>query len=408
MFKRLIEKTLNFLGSYALAAVVLVLLGWLTFWGTWEQGRSTLYDVQTRYFESFFVVHWIGDKYPLPMPGGYLLLSLLFLNLIVGGLLRMRKDATRVGIFIVHVGIGLLLIGGFVEERLSHKGVMRVWEPAGDGQDVSGEFISYQEWELAVVRLDPGGAKTEFVIPESEIEDLSGDDTLRVTHPDLPFNLVLSDFLRNSSLERVPPDQASRGVNGLTLKPQPPVSAQQEGRMGNVPGLRGRIVERASGRAQDGLIWGGQSNVFRFAVGAQPWAIELQKRTWHLPFTIKLDKFVHEVHPGTGMARRYSSYVTLIEDQDDGPDVRKVHITMNEPLRHEGYTLYQSGWGPDKGAPDRRLFSDFAVVTNPADDWPLWSCVIIGLGLLIHFIRKLVLYLRAEARKRAAPAPGSA
>jgi hypothetical protein len=55
------------------------------------------------------------------------------------------------------------------------------------------------------------------------------------------------------------------------------------------------------------------------------------------------------------------------------------------------------------------MFSVFAVVRNPSDQVPLYACIVIGMGLLIHFGRKLVFYLKAEARKRAAAlAAGSA
>jgi hypothetical protein len=46
------------------------------------------------------------------------------------------------------------------------------------------------------------------------------------------------------------------------------------------------------------------------------------------------------------------------------------------------------------------LFSVFAVVQNPADHWPLYSCIIVACGLLIHLLQKLARYLRAENRRR--------
>lgn len=75
---------------------------------------------------------------------------------------------------------------------------------------------------------------------------------------------------------------------------------------------------------------------------------------------------------------------------------------MNEPLRYEGFTLFQSGWGPQNAGPGEPLFSTFSVVNNPADQWPLYSCLVISAGLLIHFLQKLFSYLRAENRRRTA------
>jgi hypothetical protein len=42
----------------------------------------------------------------------------------------------------------------------------------------------------------------------------------------------------------------------------------------------------------------------------------------------------------------------------------------------------------------------FAVVNNPADQWPKYSCYIIGIGMTIHFLQRLAMYLRSENRRR--------
>jgi hypothetical protein len=76
---------------------------------------------------------------------------------------------------------------------------------------------------------------------------------------------------------------------------------------------------------------------------------------------------------------------------------------MNEPLRHRGYTFYQSGWGPEGSEEGTPRWSTFSVVRNPADRVPLIGCVVIAAGLLFHFGRKLVLHIgrMSEARARS-------
>ena len=69
---------------------------------------------------------------------------------------------------------------------------------------------------------------------------------------------------------------------------------------------------------------------------------------------------------------------------------------MNEPLRHKGYTLYQANWTPPTNGIE---YSGFVIVTNPADQWPLYCLIISSIGLLIHFIMKFVNYLNKESRK---------
>ena len=68
-------------------------------------------------------------------------------------------------------------------------------------------------------------------------------------------------------------------------------------------------------------------------------------------------------------ATRRTSTVT------DGGVSRDVHITMNEPLRLKGMTLYQSRCGRDD---DGGVYSVFAVVYNPSDRVPMIACSVIG------------------------------
>jgi hypothetical protein len=63
--------------------------------------------------------------------------------------------------------------------------------------------------------------------------------------------------------------------------------------------------------------------------------------------------------------------------------------------------LFQSSWGPPNARPGERLFSVFSVVRNPSDHWPLYSCIVIGVGLLIAFTQKLMKYVRAQNLQRA-------
>ena len=92
----------------------------------------------------------------------------------------------------------------------------------------------------------------------------------------------------------------------------------------------------------------------------------------------------------------FSSDVIVTE-----PDVspRPVKIAMNEPLRSRGLVLYQASWGPSNARPGDPLFSTLSVVQNPADQYPLYACIVIAIGLLLHFSRKLLGYMRTEARR---------
>ena len=108
------QAVVKVLSSFGLSCVLLLLLGLLTWLGTLEQVDHGLFEVQKRYFESFFLLHPVGPL-QIPLPGANLVLSLLFVNLMVGGVLRMRRGTATVGILITHLGIALLLVAGFVK-----------------------------------------------------------------------------------------------------------------------------------------------------------------------------------------------------------------------------------------------------------------------------------------------------
>jgi hypothetical protein len=387
-------------GSFGVAVALLVLLMGNVLYGTFAQGWMSLYDVQRLYFESWFCVF---DVYgvPVPWPGAMLILSLLSVNLLVGGVIRLKKRRSTAGILIGHLGVLLLFGGSLVESMASDKGQMTVWE--GDARE---EFQSYDQWEIVVRERDASGGAREWILPNDEIEDLSRDDLVRFRHEGLPFDVAVTGWERNSEPRLAgrgtPPDQTADGWVLAALAP----STQND--VPNLPGCWVTLVPKEGGAAQRTLLWGGASRLTVYGDSA-PWVasvagrrfeVDLRARRWTVPFRIELTKFVNRYHPGTNTPAEYSSYVRKHEDGT----TRDVHITMNEPFRHRGYTFYQSSFGPSgpDGPGGPPWYSTFAVVRNPSDKVPLVACLVIALGLLTHFVGKLFRHLSAEAARRHA------
>jgi hypothetical protein len=132
-------------------------------------------------------------------------------------------------------------------------------------------------------------------------------------------------------------------------------------------------------------------------VGERRWAVLLRHKRYRMPFGIHLDEFTKLEHPGTDIPSEFSSDVTQLF----GNERRAVLIRMNEPLRDGGLVLFQSSWGPPNAREGDRLFSVFSVVRNPSDHWPLYACIVIGVGLLIAFTQKLRRYVSAQNAARA-------
>lgn len=270
---------------------------------------------------------------------------------------------------------------------------MTLWEPTPQGKESSNEFVSYHEWEVAIFPADVARDVSERLIPESDFSDLTDGRKRTFTAPDLPFTLELSHYLRHSrAMPKGPMWEAETPIvdgYGLDALPQEKENEQ------NVGGLYLAVTDKA-GKRHEGLLWGFARTPLTLTIDGRPWAIDLRKKRFSVPFTIVLDDFTRELHPRTNMPKVFMSDVTKLED-----GVATQHkIEMNEPLRHAGYTLFQASWGPGDARPGDRLFSTFAVVKNPSDYWPLYSCIVITVGLLLTFGQKLTAYIRSQAPKR--------
>ncbi len=384
------------LGSYWLAVTILVALLVLTFLGTLEQRFRGLEDVQRDYFESFFhisrtIAATAEDPqggFPIPVIGALPLLALLFINLIVGGILRLRKGSSTIGILIAHVGIGLLLLGCLVEHMTSTNGSMTI-----NPGETSNYFVSYHDWDVVVSEYLGDGSGQEFVLPQDQFEDMDEGEQIRFHSPKLPFDVALSGYRRHAVPRPVPGGHQGGGIGGFLLQELPPAQEAAE----NVPGALATI--RTEGEADEQvLLWGLQTGPYHFSRAGRRFGIDLRRKEWRVPFKLRLTRFVKEEHPGMAMAREFSSYLEKIEDGSS----QNIHITMNEPLRHRGYIFYQSSYQPVGRGADGKLIhrTVLTVSTNPADRIPLIACIVIALGLLIHYCMKLYRHIKAENRRQ--------
>lgn len=382
--KETLKKVFAFFASYGLACVLFILLFAITFVGTLEQVDHGIYDVQKKYFESVVAVYWIFDAVPVPLPGVYLLLILLSINIFCGGIIQMRKGWRTLGILIGHTGILVLLASGLIKHEFANDGYMSLHE----GERAQA-FESYHEWEL-VIWKDEADTVTEYIIPDAAFS--GGRLPRTLTDNRLPFGLTVEWYYRNCT--PLPgPDQfggAGPRIDGVALAPLPKsVEAEQ-----NIPGLYLRVTP-VGAEPKDTLLWGQAVAPYAFQAGDDTWAIDLRRKRWHTPFSVELIEFRRKLHPGTNLPAEFSSEVRAIDEYGD----QRIRISMNQPMRYRGHTLYQASWGPQNAPPGTPLFSVFAVARDPAEDLPLIACVIITVGLVLHFALMLANYLRRETKR---------
>lgn len=395
----------DLLASMKLTVVLMGLLALLTLTGTLAQTVDGIYYVQKQYFESWGLLANVslGENLtvPVPLPGAVPVLGLLFVNLLVGGITRMRWKPRNTGILVTHFGIALLLIAGYVKLAVSFSGHLSLPEGA-----VGSTIRSFQEWELALLWQD-GDRVLERTIPGPTIEGATGPKPVRLTGDGLPFAIDVSYFQEHCTPAQKTPNfqSATPIIDGLCLVGDPKlIGPWPKDRDGRVAGCYVQVVEDNKPGAQ-GLLWAPDllpTNVaaphrpWTFEAGGRKWGLELRHKVWNLPYDVRLDKFRKSEHPGTSMARDFSSFVTVLEP---GAPPREAHIYMNEPLRKDGFVFYQTSFGSDPKRPGK-FYSTFEVANNPSDKWPEIACWVIFAGMLGHFVWKLSCYIAAENRRR--------
>jgi hypothetical protein len=288
---------------------------------------------------------------------------------------------------VVHVGMLLLFVAGFIKLNYSEEGHVTLYE-----QDAANTYQSYQRWDLAVSRALPDMSLKEWLIPQEDFLDAEGEKRVTLVSEDLPFDLVVSHVMPNSNrLPKGPMFEVDVPVIGgqflMEEERRPEVELNSAGAYVSLVDPSGETVEQV-------LLWGRDVVPTEVMVGGTRWGLQLRKERYPMPFTLVLDDFIKEEHPGTMMPKWFSSDVTVVEEGSP----RTLRISMNEPLRSDGLVLYQASWGPSNAMPGTPLFSTLAVVRNPADQYPLYACILIAIGLLMHFSRRLTGYIRAEAR----------
>jgi len=362
--------------SLGLACVLLVLLGILTWLGTLAQVEHGLYEVQRKYFESYVLVHEAGGV-PVPLPGANLVLSVLAVNLVLGGFVRIRRTRDTWGVLIAHTGIVLLLAAGFVKHHASEDGRVTLFE----GQSASW-FESDFRWELVVSEAQGDGTTRENVVPFDSVARATAASPVVIEIPGATFSIEVHEAQANARVT-VPRDDSGPRIAPVALDPE-------AGR--NAPAVRVSIAALGGSSSSEAVLSGMRSAPFATTVGDRRFQFDLRRERHALPFALTLTDFRKVDHPRSNMPRSFESDVVV----DGG---RSVTISMNEPLREGGVVVYQASWGPQGAGETSRLFSTFAVVRNPADRLPIVACAVIALGLVVHFGRKLA---RAMSVRRAA------
>ena len=369
-----IKQLIKFISSPKVFSYTVVWLIVIVFFGTIAQKDVGLYASQVKYFSSYYFL-FAGF---LPLPGGRITIIIMTVNLASSLFKKSLWKMKKLGIIIVHIGGLLLLIGGGITAKFSAEGNMVI----GEGER-SDHVDDYHDMELAFVNtsLEDSLEYTIFDAP------LLGEGK-RIQYDELGIQIDIIDHIKNVRIEsRISPaDSIYKGfLNGFVIIPKQPDKENTQNR----PGLIFKI--EGTGKETDGIYGAflGQRVPDTFEIGGELFFTEFRKKRTYLPFAIELLDFKKVMHPGTNVAKSFSSEVNLIENKIP----RRVLIQMNEPLRHRGYTFYQASFvdGLDKET------TVLATVKNYGRMFPYISSIIMSIGLLIHLLINLPKMLKKRS-----------
>jgi len=344
--------------------------------GTLAQAEIGLYDSQQKYFSSWILMLWF-----IPLPGGRLTLLVMFVNLFTFALKPSFWSIKKIGIITIHCGVLLLLIGGGLTAWFSSEGMMSIQE----GKFSNSVFNSYNK-ELVILDIS-NGSYDDFTVISDDL--LMKNEVIESSK--IPFTIEVIDYYMNCSVApRDKPDFIN--YKGFAQRFSLVEKNNEKERELNRSGIIFKISN--ANELTDGIysLILEQSIPQTINVDGKELSLMLRRERTYLPFSLELVDFKKELHPGTDIAKSYSSKINLHEKDIK----RSVFIEMNAPLRHKNYTFFQSSFIEDFDS-DTTILS---VVKNYGRLFPYISSIIMSIGLLLHMVLRLPALFSKRKRKR--------
>jgi hypothetical protein len=322
--------------------------------------------------------------------------GLLLLNLLASHVYKFRFSLRKSGIILTHAGLILLLIGELVSGLLQEDFQMQLSlkEPTNYSE-------SFLRNELAIIDTTDKETDTVTVIPEKLLTPGGS-----LQQPSLPFVVKVREYYPNATLEMRPEGDApmakaaqlaTAGVGPRLIATPIPITYKSNER--NLPTAFIELVG-ADGSLGVWMVSPQLAVDQSFTVGGRSYSISLRVERRYKPFTLTLTELRHDVYPGSDIPRNFSSRVRL--QSQDGKEDREVLIYMNNPLRYGGLTFYQ--YQMDRAS----NHSVLQVVRNPGWTLPYISCLMMSIGLAIHFCITLSGFISKRFAAKPAKAKSAA
>ncbi len=363
--------------------VVLILLP-ISAWLWWAGKDAMLYESGMRIF-------W------------QLVKSLFAALILLGGSMLIFKK--RAGIVVIHAGLLLMMSGEVLVSYFAVESQMQLRE---------GETKNYAEdiraTEFAIV--DPSDKDTDKVVVVPG--DVLARET-KVTDSNLPFDFKCEQFMVNTQhkmagnggIRLLTAKEAGLGSDnpatagfakdlGLVALEAAPTTGTEGGDTDFASAyvtLYNKKTDKSLGTYLFSLLLVNEQPI---KVDGKTYQVSLRWKRVYKDYIVQLRDVRSDTYLGTSTPRDYSSYVRIVNNRT-GEHRDKIRIWMNNPLRAWGDTFYQSSYQQgvdDNGRPYEATV--LSIVSNLGWMIPYTACVIVGVGLLAHFIPVLLRFLKRD------------
>ncbi len=350
-----LRKIIRSLGDVRLTIFLLLKLFFLILFATFSQVDLGIFEANKKYFTSWFVNF---NHIPIYL-GGYFIGLLLLINLLASHTTKFRFSKHYLGIFFIHFGLILLIVGSGLTSFLGQE--MQISISEGDSRNYL-EFPS----EFEIVLIDPTHSDYDQITPF----------TIQQLNDGFQFESAifkLESYSPNSVINQRGIENPKYYQLGKLFKL---ISLPKTYKMSerNIPGLTFSV--QSDGEENYYLLWGGSAIYQNLLINERNYYIKLRPKREYLDFSIALSDFTRKTYEQSETPESFLSKVTLITPEGNVP----FDIEMNVPLRYSGYTFFQSSFTDDE------ITSVFQVVKNPSWIIPYVSSTIIMIGLFIQMI----------------------
>lgn len=321
----------------------------------------------------------------------------------------------RSGVIFLHIGIAILMAHEFYVAETNVEANMMIAE----GETVDWVFDP-RAAELALIDSSDDEVDRVTVIPAQLLATAAKaaeDSPERViSHADLPVDVRVLDYFANCAV--LPRQSSGSGEPWQGLGRELSLKELETGSEMDIPGAHVELLDKQSGESLGRYVvtnffddylhqrlgprlqaqFRMARKTYPLTTGPQtvaadkPVTVGLRYARTYKPYEVTLEKFTYKRYAGSSKAKDFASDVQLVDKQ--GRADIKYHIYMNNPLRYEGETFYQSEFDPwtETG-------TVLQVVKNEGWMAPYIGCAVVVVGMLVHFGITLVRFLNRRLRE---------